>query len=529
MSYVLAILKADLKSLKNYFFEKKGRILEIIIITLIFLGYVTFLFYVLDPRILPEMLGGNANGNIFNLIVLLTSTVYFFSYFAGMSIVTTVRTGFRREIIFLLTAPTKPVTIFALKFLEQALILSSFFLMFIYPVIIWLTLAIQVHTLNILVFSINFIIGLFTFSVAGEVTALFTIRLSKKMRILLSTILMIGSLSIYWLAFSRFNTVISGLSVVLSNNYSPLRWIASPIVDWKKIETWSFRTVIVDLVMLTATYKMISLSTNKFLEGKFRPVEEKIKVEMVVKRGILNKLFNKQFASLVRKEILIIKRSPDLLMTLISVLIAPVIIILVFTITSNDLYSSFIYLLPLMGLFTGISTISITSTLLAYEKKNLALLFSAPIKPRDILVSKLTISLLPSSLLYIMITIYMLASGVINRLGFFKVVSFLLILATYIILSASFGMYIAAKYTNFKAKNPRKALKGTGQLFLFLYIYLTMGIFSGAFILFFMFNINPYITLMSICIIFILLIFISKHIAKAAYNAIERIESLEYL
>ncbi len=474
MGSLSIITKYELKSFKNYLLQKKSRLVWFIISLLIELGYIYVLFSIIKPVYMRAFLSSLAE-NIVNGLTGITLILAFFSFSAGSSLIVTVRKGIKSKIDLFLLSPSKPERILFIYLFLQSLAVTSLITEIILPALIWFLFALNFDLLSILIFALNLILVILSFSFTGALTALAYTRLGHRKRMILSIVLM-SFVTLTYLFIYGYNTFRDEINLVLgilNSEFSPFRWFVFALYLSKLSPIELVLQVSGDLLILLAliiiSFRVISY---KLLNGELNPPVEIFRYD--VRKGIIGRLFRPPIRGLLNKEIRNITREPLLLN---SLLFGPIMII-VFTIIfilSSSSSSGFFHEFAIMtvvvfypSLFMML-TANYYSVSLAVERRALAIILSSPTDPAYLVKSKSIILLLVEILTGLgQVSIISL----ITSLSLEFMIMFSLFLALNIILSIGLGLYIGVKYVNLKADNPRRALDRAGSIIMLVFTFI---------------------------------------------------------
>ena len=369
-----------------------------------------------------------------------------------------------------------------------------------------------------------------TFAFIGASIGIIYLRTKRRTRIIASLVAGISFLFLYFtiMSFSEFSyRVISTIIWIFGSDISPFKWLSAPVL----YELYPSSLTILEgicgfIFLITITIASFQMIFNRFIEGKIQPPVEIIK--FYFKPSIIDKLFKSPIRGLLKKEFRISLREPSLIWATIGFIILIVGITAsmgLSTRTSGAGNASFFGVLYVLVTLYLIIPTSYFSASLAIERHSIMNVFMSPVSGWDILKPKVIVML-----------IYMLI-GLVAEIIVIEILlnpdiqSLLLIMISFletITLSLGLGIYLAAHYTDFKAKNPRKALKTTGSLilmgtymlynFVSIIVSIIIHIFLG-----FLAVITCHVVILSVILI------VSRTFAKAASRRIEQIEATEYL
>ncbi len=461
------ILKYELKSFRNYLFQKSLRIIGFILGLFLELAYIYTLFFVIKPSFIKPIII-HMKSTILNSLPGAIFIIILFSFSAGSSLIVTVRKGIRNKLEIYLIAPKRPLLVLLMYLLIQALAVTSLLTEIFLPIIIWVLLGIGIDVMVIIAFALNLIAVILTFSFLGALTSLAYTRLGHKKRMIMSIIIMAFVMFIYYImiyGYSAFRGEINFILSLLNSDYSPVRWFLFPLlIDMQplpKTIAFALGNFAFIIILSYASFRTIS---GKFFKGELRPPVELFRYR--VKGGIIDKLFRPPLRGMLKKEIRGISREPLLLNLLLFGPLMIIVLTFIFVIPtySTGGYLSEFTLLSIIVFYSSFFIMLSTNyyaVSLSVERRALATIFSSPIDLKFLVKVKSIIILLVESLTglaQIAIIILMLP---ISTSALYLIFEFLMV---NILLSIGIGSYIGIKYVNIKADNPRRALERIGSL-----------------------------------------------------------------
>jgi len=524
------ILKYELKCFINYLNQKKSRIIGLIIGVLLELLFLVILFFVIPPVSVRNLIYGYRS-IIADSLSTIGLFIAFFSVSGGASLVTTVRRGLRRQLEALLLAPTNPMSIFFVYLIIQSLIVSSIIIEILLPILIWILIAAGFSIITVGIFSLLLIFMIFAFSLIGAILGIAYIRFGVKRRMKLAIASMVFLALFYFMYFGALaNNDMSSSTItivlrVLASDVSPFKWIASPLY-YELNRSWLYviEFFLACGFLVIITYIPLKMIVNKYLEGKLRPPVERI--EFTIRRGIIDFLFEQPLRGLIRKEIKIIKRDPNLLVSLLTPIIIGIVIIAAIAFSSQEpSYQMgrmmYMILLPIL-ILASITPMTYIPVSVATEKERLAIYFASPIMIRDFLLAKFIVPYIFSLIYGISISCFL---SIIIGSDFLMLLIVVFILVGVINITSGIGTVIAGKWINFKAPNPRKALTLEGSLVVFVTIFIISFIIPLTMILMIFL---PTVIILSAIIVFVISFLIMLKLVDMGAENLKKLEITDY-
>jgi len=527
------VFKYEIKSFLRYIREKNSRIAGLIIGIILIILYIVFVYMIFSIPIVREVLR-EAKQMIMEAMPTFLLMIFLFALSGGFSIVTSVRKNQRAKINLFLNSPMSPNDVFRAFLLVNSLIVVLFMMILAYPALIGILLAAGFSVLSVFLFCMSLLLGVLTFASIGASLGIFYVRLTRKQRLALWLPIAILGGYIYGAVYSFDPNIINifqEISAFLSHIASPLRWYSSPLhLGVGGIsELLLFALSVVFSVSLMEGVS--SLLRRKYMAGFIKTPEERIKIKYVSKKSLTYRLFGQEVGGLFRKELRMVSREPALVSSILFVYIVYILLLLNFApgtldgAPSEELQLANINLIFIFAsIMSVVPPMIIIPTTLAMEKQNLALLLSSPIDPTKIVRAKA----LMSDIL-VAITITLLTPICVFMLPPHIAVVVILYVAVLSLLSTGLVSYIAVRWTDFKAENPRKALKTTGGIL--SSAIMIVSIITSSFIsIFLVFGLVSVMHLVVIELIAILISYIIRRkLIRAAGKYLGKIEATEYL
>jgi len=311
---------------------------------------------------------------------------------------------------------------------------------------------------------------------------------------------------------------------ILNNVFSPFRWIAAPLFfGYDPIEYLEFVLgTIFSVVLIEASSEYL---TGKYLKGTIKPPKEKVMAKYKYGRGIIDKIYGKEVGAIFRKEIKIFAREPAMISGFLFAYVLLIIVMLnIIQEGADDPLFGLTFVLMLSIIMSIVPSISMTPTALAMEKKNMAILLSSPIEYSKIVRGKALLSELLS-----IISVFMLLPFIFILIADVVTILFIcLLLIDIVIVMSALSTYIAVKYTNFRAENPRKALKMTGTIILVSVMMALYGLVPAFIVFIYMIGAMQY-CLVGVIVLFPPSLIVRKMFLAKAGKTLANLGATEYL
>ena len=518
-------VKYELLSFKRYILVKKSRTIGLIIGLTIFAIYALGVYTILNNPLVADFLRGYLRQIIGGFI----SAGFFMCLLAislGFSIVTQVRKGQRQKINLLLQSPIKPINVFFVFVLINSLTVMLFYILMAYPPMIAILLVLGIHSVRVFLFLAIFTMYITSFASIGVALGILYIKLTRKQKVIISVILMAFVAFIYAQIYapeSEFINVLMGISGVLDNYFSPFRWIIAPLIDEGVILYLELILAIIlpILIVLAVSYYL----TEKYVSGRIKAPIERIVVKRKYRKGLLDKIFGPQLGGIVRKETKIFMRDPSMFSSFVFVFILLVVLLINFTRTPHEDPFELLFITQMFSmLIVVLAPMMILQTSLALERRNMALILSSPIKPEKIVIGKALIGEIIAYITIIVLFPILIYAGIDIQ----TIVIYSLLLINVVLLATAVSAYISTKYTDFRAENPRKALKTTGGLIMagiFMAFYIPLPLIMS---IIFTYGLHAIIA-PTLAAIIPITYTLRRKVIKKAGKILEQIEATEYL
>ncbi|MCR8454604.1 MAG: hypothetical protein NDP13_06430 [Crenarchaeota archaeon] len=527
------VLKYDLKSFLGYIRAKSSRVAGFIIGLVLLVLYILATHAVFSIPEVKEVLQ-EFQEEIRTGIQILIFTLMIFALSGGFSIITSVRKGQRAIINLLLSSPTNPKDVFRTVLINNSLAVTLLIMIIAYPPIIEILLAAGFSILQVILFSINLLIGIIAFASVGAALGVFYVKLSIRQKLVIWSTLAIFAGFVYVSVLSFEPTTLSALqhfSKILSSVISPFRWYSSPLY----LATNPTEYVLLAL-SLGLSVSLIegtsSILQRKYITGAIKSPEERIIVKYTPRKGLICRLYGQEVRGLFRKELRMITREPAVVSSIIFTYVIFIFMLLMYSNISVDgnvtpemlqFMRAYMFLV-ISSAISVISPMTIISTAMAMERKNLALLLSSPIDPTKIIRAKSLVSDI-----IVGITIVLLIPMSIMSLGM-QIASIIILYVVIIaLITTGLTVNIVVRWTDYKADNPRKALKWTGTIVVMamLFVIIIINSFMGFVVL----SALEYFTYIIIASVGALVgsFFARRKLFKLAGMYLGRMEATEYL
>ena len=527
----LVLFKYEIKSFVAYLKEKKSRIAGFIFGSILIILYIISLLFIINVPILREDLIQYKD----TILSSLPTVIFFLCLFAisnGFSIVTSVRKNQRRRIELLLQTPLKSKNVFRFFLLVNSLTVVSFYIIIVCIPLIIILMALEMNPVQLLIFSISFLLYLLAFAAIGCMLGVFYVKVPRRKRLILSVIFAI----VFAIMYSRiyimgpeeaevFIRILRTINAVLGSSLSPFKWPSSLFMGFSTMtlmETILSYIFPLLLIELTATYL-----TRKYMSGAIKAPSEVIIIKHKYKRGLIYKLFGSQVGGIFRKELKVFLRSPAMISGFLFGYVLLVVMLLSFPFRINEPGTTRFLVPTLMIMFTIIlgiiPAISIIPTSLALERKNLAIFLSSPISPSKLIRGKTLIS----DILTAIVIASLIPIMLVYRIALIDILLILFMILNIILFLTAASTYVAVRYTDFKAENPRKALKFPGVIIMLILILVSYMILPAALVAVIMCNLQFYVMLFLV-VLLIPVYQVRRYLFNAAGEYLLKLEITEY-
>lgn len=479
------VLKYEIKSFLGYIREKNSRLAGFIIGIVLLALYLLLVYFIFSNPLVQELLM-RLKADIRAGMSFILLAIFLFALSGGFSIVTSVRKNQRIKINLFLHSPTSPRSVFRIILLINALIVVLFMVIISYPAMVAILLTAGFDVLSVTAFGVLVFLGTMAFATVGASLGIFYVRLTRKKKLILWIILAVVAGYIYAAIYSPNSQILSvlmGISGLLLNPISPIRWYSSPLyfeVGGLEELIFVILAIVLSISMIEGT---IGFLHNRYVAGFIKSPEERIRLERISSRGIAHSIFGPRVGGLFRKELKMVSREPALVSSILFAYVVYIFLLLNFV--SGSAFEApspearMIVVMSMVLMFASIMAVlpsmSIIPTTLAMEKQNLALLLSSPIDPADIVRAKVLVADV-----FVGVTVALLIPICIIYLPLRIALLVLLLIFVLTIFATGLMAYVAVRWTNFKAENPRKALKTAGGLIaaamIFVLVMISMGI-----------------------------------------------------
>lgn len=482
-------LKYDILSFFRYLRAKRSRVASFVVGLVFLASYILLVCFVLSIPGVADALR-KFQDTVKMGMSFISFVLMIIALSGGFSIVTSVRKGQRSIINLFLSSPTNPKDVFRAILINNSLAVVLLMTTIAYPTIIGILIAADISVLQVAIFGINLLIGMIAFASVGAALGVFYVRLTMRKKLILWSVLGVVGGFIYVSIFFLQNVIINvavNLSIVLSETISPFRWYVSPLyMASDPIEYVLFAlSVIFSISLIEGTS---SILCRKYTAGVIKIPEERIAMRYAPKRGIIHRLYGPEVGGMFRKELRMIMREPAMVSSMLFAYIVLIFLLLNFTMNitvEGDIEPEVLQAMKITmftiyaSIMAVVSPMSIVSTALAMESRNLALLLSSPIDPKKIIKAK---SLVSDIIVGVVIAILIPIS--LMTLDLYLAIAAILYIITITFLATGIMTVIVVKWTNFKASNPKKALRTTGSVISIVVLFITMivGAAVGAFI-----------------------------------------------
>jgi len=510
------LFKYEIKSLIAYLREKASRIIGLILGIIMIILYVLFLLLITNVPAFRESLIQSKS----IILSSLPTMIFFLCLFAissGFSIVTSVRKNQRRRIELLLQTPLRAKSIFRFFLLTNSLAVISFYLIIVYIPLIIILSVLQINLLQMLLFSTSFLLYLLAFAAIGCMLGVFYIKVPRKRRLMLSIILAIVFAFLYSRIYVMspeeievFVRILETINASIGNPMSPFRWPVAPLINVSTVLIEIPLSYIFPLLLIELTTNYL---TKKYMIGAIKAPSEIIVIKHKYKRGLIYKLFGAQVGGIFKKELKMFLRSPAMISGFLFVYVLLIAMLLSFPLRISEPETIELIVPTIMIMFTVIlgimPAISIIPTSLALERKNLAILLSSPISPLKLVRGKTLLS----DILTIIVIFSLIPIMLVYRVTIVNMLLVLLMILNIILILTAASTYVAVRYTDFKAENPRKALKFPGVMIMLALILVSYIVLPMILITVIVSNLQFY------AILFLIAFLVpSHHIRKYLFN-----------
>ena len=529
MGLLYLILKYELKNFRNYIFQRGSRLLGFALGMFLELIYILLLFYVFPPSNFLFLFTQFKNLIALSMPAFVALVIYI-SFSAGLSLIITARKGIRNQLQIFMLGPTNPHRVIFYFLCIQALVASTLITEIMLPATLWVLLAAGFSSIAIFSFLAILIIAIISFSFVGGLVALVYIRLGTRKRIYLSLFMAIAFGFFYMglYGYDYFEGLISAIIKAFYTDLSPFKWLSAPLligmIPYELLTIYIGAGMAFLLFPGFVSYKVI---VNRFMEGKIQPPVEIYRYKL--QTGLIDKLFKPPLRGLLRKELRLISREPNLVGLLVAMLFLTIAISIGMSLSvrsTESISRSFTFIMVAMPSIFILFMLpaSYISSSLAMERRGLAILYSSPITGADILKPKLTILLFVQ---FFTVGIQLFIISILFLPPLSAVLFALAIYVTVILSGIGIGTYVGTKYVKIKAENPRKAITGVGSITLMVVGFVLFGSLSViVFIFSFISQVLGSFLILGIMSISIIL---AEEFVKESAKHLEKIESTEYL
>lgn len=495
------IVHFEWKTFKNYLRQKKIRLVGFILLMVLWGFYLVGLSFSISfmKRFATDYLPVLAR-SISNVIPF----VFLFSFFIGTSLVSSIRVGMDQQLKMLFQAPVNSKLALFLKLGINSLGLSTIFILVLTPLTIWVMILIEASILLITLQIFLLFLGIIVFSFLGEFLGLFLLRYGRRGKIIFGLAGIVVGVIFYYLYFTVLGGNYGALQKLafLTHPYSPLRWFVAPIQFVLTPQPLSYlllSTVVLMGSSAVILYIVTSLTTSSLFHGRLQPKVPQRK-RTPVKWEQQRSMFPLDFKTggIFQKDLSLIKRDPDLLISALALMFIGVIYYFVM----DSLYSPEM-LLFFIFFFVALVPMGMISTLFGVEGRSLSYLLSSPVSPREIVEGKAIASLLIQLVFSIGLV---LISYFYYHYTTWETVWITMTLFTLSITTTAIVSPLIVKYVDLDAENPRKALNTLGGFIVMIatvgsivpHIFFTYFTFAGSFVSallgVFYYTVTPFIT-----------------------------------
>lgn len=457
------ILRFEWKTFKNYLRQKPIRLVGFILLMVLWGLYLVGLSFSI-----PFL--KSIAADFFPLLAKSISNVlpfvFIFSFFIGTSLVSSIRKGMDQQLKMLFQAPLNNKLALFIKLGINSLGLSTIFILVLTPLTVWLMILIEASLLLIALQVFLLFLGIVVFSFLGEFLGVFLLRYGRKGKLIFGLAGVVLGVAVYYLYFSVLGGNYEAIQnlAFLTHPYSPFRWFVSPIhfaLNPQSLSHLILPTVAIIGSSTVILYIITSLTTSSLLHGRFQPKAPRRK-RTPIKWETRRSMFPLDFetSSIFQKDLNLIKREPDLLISALAL----VFIGLIYYLVMGELYASNM-LLFFIFFFVALVPMGMISTLFGVEGRSLSHLLSSPISPRKIVEGKAIASLLIQLVFSIVLAVI---TYLYYQYTIWETAWITISLLTLSITTTAIASPLVVKYVDFDAENPRKALNTSGSLIVML-------------------------------------------------------------
>lgn len=401
--------------------------------------------------------------------VVLIASIFCFS--SGMSLVTALKEGLRARLLWLPLAPKSTTRLLLSLLLIYALAVMGLILALLWIPYIAFLIAAGVSLHRVLLFALLSLLVLLAFTYLGCGLALLWLRVAMKrgVRIVSALVGVPIALLIVPLemnpsaAVGALLAVSSAISSLASPFYWPARALTSDVPVVESLASAAFALVIIPAVARWLT--------GYVLAGKLQLAPPKIRAPF--KLSLLARLFRPPLRGLLHKEIATMKRHPDLLMMLLlpPVIVIPMLLVMLQQVSAR---APIVVLSGLSTLVMVVAVLSVGYINVSYAlegRGKLANILMSPADLRAFVVSKVVPPLISSILTLIVAHVVVV---VLAHIPLLVALLALLAFIGFVLIVLGVGSIVSFKWTDLKAKNPRRAMKTAGSIVLVGLIFATM-------------------------------------------------------
>ncbi len=456
------VMKYELLAFKRYILSKTSRLVGFIIGIGLMSLYVFFVLRIVSNPFVKEILL-DYRDMILHDMISLSFFLCLLSVSLGFSIVTQIRKGQRYKIDLMLQSPLKPMTVFIVFIIINSLTVALFYLMLAYPPVVAVLLVLNYNFGAIFMFLLLMTMAITGFASIGVAIGILYVKLTRRQKVFLSIVTVCLFAYVYvqiYMPNNAFFAILNSLGIVLNNKFSPFRWIISPLLPQSGVTMYA--EPIAGLILPVVIILLISrYLTIKYTLGAIKAPRERIVIKHKYRRGLIYRLFGSEVGGILNKEIKILARDPSMLSGFVFVFIIMIVMLLNLARSpGEDPFIMMFMVLMFSTLLVILSPMMILQVSLALERRNMAILLSSPVKPDNIIAGK---ALLGEIIAYAS-TVILIPLLLIVGIDLLSVLMFLALLISIAMLASAISAYVCTKYVDYKAENPRKALRTTGAL-----------------------------------------------------------------
>ena len=522
MRTLYIVAKYEARCFLKYIVAKSSRIVGLIIGLVLFVLYVVGLKLLFDLSLIKEALRGTRD-SIISGLTLFSFFLCLLAISLGFSIVTQIRKSQRERIYLLLQSPTSPKAVIFVFLLMNSIIVVLFYILMGYPPLIFMLSAMGISTTNIMLFILLLTYNVIGFSSLGSTIGMAYLRWRGKKRTLIS---LVGGAIFIIVYFQIFRPESINISLILAMSsitysyFSPFRWVVSPLL-------YGYDPYVpIEIILAIATgtitiYFPTEYLKEKYMTGKITVVLERVIIRRKYGIATIYRLLGRQIGGIVNKELRILAREPAMLSGIIFILMMLVVMIVEFGYSDVKL----VLFGALIGgtLVVVVAPMMILQVSLALERKNMGLLLSGPIEPSIIIRGKTFIA---DIIIWCAVGLTMMLLLVIG-VNILHIFIFVITLINMALPSVGIAAYIATKYVDFKASNPRKALRTSGVLLLMAYI--TIIFIFAPLLLFIVLSLPPQIVVPCGLALIPLAYWLRRILLSMAGGILAELEATEYM